>query len=399
MKSTNKFAIKKFLFAGITVFVIILTGFLYAYFLQLGIEKIGYVKVLNNKNRNMLYGTTFEGRIADSKGNDKLLFKFKTSSTEIDQELTFFPRRFFSWGKDYIACTQNLEEVILVDYKTGKEVYRQRLNERVEFINANKTKEEFVIATEKALYILKYQKKQETDKKSPFILERVAEGKFWFPAISRDSRYIVCGEIESSNVLATSLVVFDLLNNTKKKLISEKIGNLPLTEDYREIYYTAISNDNKWVVISTSSSATPPYRYLAAVNLKSGLVKEFWENTGLCNSPGCFVSSDKYMFTQGEPEYKGFGDYSKIIEPFRSKPVVVDLNTGKLEIVNGIPKNINIYWPICSSSKTIYFIDRDCYSSVPNRIFNTSIYSLKNKKLELLFNVEGGIVSYDVISK
>lgn len=52
------------------------------------------------------------------------------------------------------------------------------------------------------------------------------------------------------------------------------------------------------------------------------------------------------MFTQGEPEYREFGDYSPIIEPFRSKPVIVDLNTGKLEIVNNVPKDTNIYWPI-----------------------------------------------------
>ncbi|ABP67089.1 hypothetical protein Csac_1496 [Caldicellulosiruptor saccharolyticus DSM 8903] len=399
MKSTNKFAMKKFLFAGLTFFAIILIGFLYAYFLQLGIEKIGYVKVLNNKNRNILYGTTFEGRLVDSKGNDKLLFKFKTSNAEIDQKLTFFPHRFFSWGKNHVAYTQNLKEVILVDYKTGREVYKQKLNEGIEFINVNKAKEEFVIATEKALYILKYRKKQENDKKSPFILKRVAEGKFWFPSISIDSRYIVCGEIASNNILATSLVLFDLLNNTKKKLISEKLGNLPLTQDYRLIYSTAISNDNKWVVISTSSSGTPPYRYLTAINLKSGLVKEFGSNTGLCNSPGCFVSSDKYMFTQGEPEYREFGDYSPIIEPFRSKPVIVDLNTGKLEIVNNVPKDTNIYWPIYKNDKTIYFIDRKYYSFVPNKIFDTNIYRLKNKKFELLFQIKGGIVSYDVISK
>ncbi|WP_207182787.1 hypothetical protein [Anaerocellum diazotrophicum] len=399
MKSTNKFAMKKFLFAGLTLFAIILVGFLYAYFLQLGIEKIGYVKVLNNKNRNILYGTTFEERLVDSKGNDKLLFKFKTSNAEIDQKLTFFLRRFFSWGKNHVAYTQNLKEVILVDYKTGREVYKQRLNERVEFINVNKVKEEFVIATEKALYILKYQNKQENDKKFPFILERVAEGKFWFPSISSDSRYIVCGEIASNNILATSLVLFDLLNNTKKKLISEKMGNLPLTVDHRLIYSTAISKENKWVVISTSSSGTPPYRYLTAINLKSGLVKEFGSNTGLCNSPGCFVSSDKYMFTQGEPEYREFGDYSPIIEPFRSKPVIVDLNTGKLEIVNNVPKDTNIYWPIYKNDKTIYFIDRKYYSFVPNKIFDTNIYRLKNKKFELLFQIKGGIVSYDVISK
>lgn len=48
-----------------------------------------------------------------------------------------------------MAYTQNLKEVILVDYKTGREVYKQKLNEGIEFINVNKAKEEFVIATEK----------------------------------------------------------------------------------------------------------------------------------------------------------------------------------------------------------------------------------------------------------
>lgn len=172
MKSNNKVTMKKLLFAGLILFAIVLIGFLYAYFLQSDIEKIGYVKVLNNKNRNVLYGREFEGRLVDSRGNDKLLFKFKTTDAGIDNNFTLFPRRFFAWGKNYVAYTQNLKEVILVDYKTGKEVYRQGLNERVEFINVNKEREEFVIASEKALYILKYQKKKSNEKKSSFILAR-----------------------------------------------------------------------------------------------------------------------------------------------------------------------------------------------------------------------------------
>lgn len=363
------------------------------------LKKIGYVRVFNNKNQDLLYGREFEGRLVDGRRDDKLLFKFRTTDTEIDKNFTLFPRRFFAWGKNYVAYTQNLKEVILIDYQTGKEVYRQRLNERVEYINVDKEKEEFLVATEKALYILKYQNERENEKKFPFILERVAEGKFWCPSISNDSRYIVCGEIESNKVSAMSLVLIDLLSNTKKKLISEKINNLPLTQDYRLIFSTAISNDNKWVVISTSSSASPPYVYLMAVNLKSGTVREFSEITGLCNSPGFFISNDKYMFAQGEPEYQEFGDYSSIIDPFRSKPVILDLNTGKLEIVNDVPKDINAYWPIYGNDKAIYFIDRNYQSFVPNKIFDTNIYRLKNKKVELLFQIKGGIVSYDVISK
>jgi len=399
MRLDNKVVIKKLLFAGLILFTIVLIGFVYAYFLQSDIEKIGYVRVFNNKNQDLLYGREFEGRLVDNRGNDNLLFKFKTTDAEVDKNFTLFPRRFFAWGKNYVAYTQNLKEVILVDCKTRKEVFRQGLNERIEFINVNREKEEFVIATEKALYVLKYQKKQGNEKKSLFILERVAEGKFCWPSLSCDSRYIVCGENNNKeNYSATSFVLIDLQSNTKKKIFSEKIGNLPLTQDYRLIFSTAISDDNKWAVISTSSSASPPYVYLVAVNLKSGAVREFSKNTGLCNSPGFFISNDKYMFAQGEPEYKGFGDYSSIIDPFRSKPVILDLNTGKLEIVNDVPKDINAYWPIYGNNKAIYFIDRNYQSFVPNKIFDTNIYRLKNKKVELLFQIKGGIVSYDVIS-
>ncbi len=73
------------------------------------------------------------------------------------------------------------------------------------------------------------------------------------------------------------------------------------------------------------------------------------------------------------------------------------INTGKLEIVNDVPKDINVFWPICGNDKSIYFIDRNYQSFVLNRIYDTCIYRLKNKKIELLFKVNGGIVSYDVI--
>lgn len=73
MKSYNKVTMKKFLFAGLILFVVVLIGFVYVYFLQSDIEKIGYVRVFNNKNQDLLYGREFEGRLVDGRGDDKLL--------------------------------------------------------------------------------------------------------------------------------------------------------------------------------------------------------------------------------------------------------------------------------------------------------------------------------------
>ncbi|WP_039765644.1 MULTISPECIES: hypothetical protein [unclassified Caldicellulosiruptor] len=399
MKLKKKLLVPK-LFAVIACFAgILLVGFLIIYSRQ-NIVKIGYVRILGNENINEIYGRTLEGRVIDSRGNDNLLFKFKTADSEIDKNFTLFPRRFFAWGKNHIAYTNDLKEIIVVNYKTRKEVYRQKLNERIEYISVNKEKEEFVIATSKALYLLRNKNKVRDEDNNEFLLTRIAEGKFCCPSISSDSRYIVCGEYDNKeNELAVSLVMFDLLNKTKKKLLSEKIGNFSVKEVYRIIYFTAINRINKWIVLQSRTPAEPPYVWISAIDLKSGTKKEFTENTGLSNSPGCFVSEDKYLFTQGEPEYRGFGDYSTINDPFKSKPVILDLNTGKLEIVNDVPKDINVYWPIYGNDKAIYFIDRNYQSFVPNKIFDTNIYRLKNKKVELLFQVKGGIVSYDVISK
>lgn len=397
MKLKNKLLSPK-LFAVIVSFTgIFLIGFLIIYSRQ-NVVKIGYVRILKNKDINAIYGRTLEGRVIDSRGNDNLLFKFKTADSEIDKNFTLFPRRFFAWGKNHVAYTSNLKEVIVVNYKTRKEVYRQKLNERIEYISPNEEKEEVVIATNKALYLLRNKNKVRGSENSKFLLTRIAEGKFCCPSISSDSRYIVCGEYDNKeNGSAASLVVFDLSSKTKKKLLSEKIGNSSVKDVYRIVYFTTINKTNKWIVLQSRTPADPPYIWISAIDLKSGSKKEFTENTGLSNSPGCFVSEDKYLFTQGEPEYRGFGDYSTINDPFRSKPVILDLSTGKLEIVNDVPKDINLFWPICGNDKAIYFIDRNYQSFVPNKIYDTYIYRLKNKKFELLFKVNGGIVSYDVI--
>ncbi|SHN70664.1 hypothetical protein [Fervidobacterium gondwanense] len=98
MKLKNKLLVPK-LFAVIACFAgILLVGFLIIYSRQ-NIVKIGYVRILGNENINEIYGRTLEGRVIDSRGNDNLLFKFKTADSEIDKNFTLFPRRFFAWEK------------------------------------------------------------------------------------------------------------------------------------------------------------------------------------------------------------------------------------------------------------------------------------------------------------
>lgn len=62
------------------------------------------------------------------------------------------------------------------------------------------------------------------------------------------------------------------------------------------IFFIVISNDNKWVVISIFLLVFLLYVYLMVVNLKSGIVREFFGNIGLCNLLGFFILNDKYMF-------------------------------------------------------------------------------------------------------
>lgn len=91
----------------------------------------------------------FYGKIWYSSCKEDLIFKVKMSRNKI-KGLDYFPVRLFAWGKNHVAyCGEDLKELILVDYTTKKEVYRNRMPEMIKYISANKQTGEFVIATEK----------------------------------------------------------------------------------------------------------------------------------------------------------------------------------------------------------------------------------------------------------
>ncbi|WPX10059.1 hypothetical protein [Anaerocellum danielii] len=124
----------------------------------------------------------------------------------------------------------------------------------------------------------------------------------------------------------------------------------------------------------------------------TGNVTEFTKNTGLCNPPVCSFSENKFIFSQGSPGYKEFGDYSNIKDPFRAKLVLLSIKNGNSEYINRIPKNINAYWPVIGLDG-IYFTDRGGYIASKEEC---SIYKLKNEKVVYLLN-KGNLVSYDII--
>lgn len=108
-----------------------------------------------DKTENGDFFALFYGKIRHSSGKEDLLFKVKMSRNKI-KGLDYFPVRLFAWGKNQVAyCGEDLKELILVDYKTKKEVYRNRMPEMIKYISANKQTGKFVIATEKRLYLLK----------------------------------------------------------------------------------------------------------------------------------------------------------------------------------------------------------------------------------------------------
>ena len=110
---------------------------------------LGYVSVTQEQDREV-----WTGRLHDSWGKEVMLFKFTPSGGEARQEYALFPRRFFAWAGKHVAyCGAEQQEVILVDYETQKEVFRRRLPERVTYLSAHPKGEEFLVATEKALYL------------------------------------------------------------------------------------------------------------------------------------------------------------------------------------------------------------------------------------------------------
>lgn len=358
-------------------------------------EKVGYVERFD-KTENGNFFALFYGKIRHSSGREDLLFRIKIDY-KMTSEWGYFPTRFFAWGIEQVAyCSANLKKLILVDYKSKKEVYCKQMPEEIEYISVNKERNVFVIATQKGLYLLKSQpasKNKESSANNSFILKQVAKGSFCWPVLSPDGRYIACGENDNKeNELATSLVVIDLNKNIKKKLLSERFGDLPINNVYRIIYSIAWSRDSRYVAISTTTPADPACIWVSVADVLTGKITEFTKNTGLCNPPGCFTSEDKFIFSQGEPQYKGFGDYSTIKEPFRAKLVFLDFKRGNLEFIEEISKDLNAYWPIYVN-REVYFLDKNSFLTSEG----CTIYKLKGKTVKRLFKVNGDLVNYDVI--
>lgn len=381
-----------FVYVSICFIIISMIFFVINALLRNASEQIGYIERFD-KTENGDFFALFYGKIWYSNGKEDLLFKVKMSHNKI-KGLDYFSVRLFAWGKNHVAyCGEDLKELILVDYTTKKEVYRNRMPEMIKYISANKQTGEFVIATEKRLYLLKL-KYVPKNKIYTFSLKQVVRGSFCWPVLSPNGRYIACGERDNKeNDAATSLVVIDLNKNSKKKLLSERFGDMPIDNVYRIIYSVAWSKDSRYVAISTSTPADPSYIWVSVADISTGKTIEFTKNTGLCSPPVSSFSEDKFIFSQGSPGYKEFGNYSNIRDPFRAKLVLLSIKNGSLEYISGIPKNINAYWPVVGLNG-IYFTDKGGYFSSGE---GCSIYKLKSKRVVQLIKVRGNLVSYDTL--
>jgi hypothetical protein len=368
---------------------------------------LGYVSVAQEQE-----GEVWTGRLCDSRGKEVMLFKFTPSGGEARQEYVLFPRRFFAWAGKHVAyCGAERQEVILVDYQTQKEVFRRRLPERVTYLSAHPKGEEVLVATEKALYLVQPAEEsgapRSSEKAPAFILRRLKEGVFHWPALSPDGRQVASGKKDEKGE-GTALVVLDLLSGREKEMLPPFTNPAAPDVAYRIITSVAWTPDGKRIVVGTTSPADPRVEWLVTLNPETGQKRDLMSTTQLYTPPGCFTPNGKhYLFSQGKPDYREFmGEGSQytgpdVPDPFWAKLVLLELETDQLTYFQHIPPDLNSYWPLCDREGKIYFLDKDpniVFSSPHQSAASVSIYRvpLQGGQPERLLEVKG-LVSYAVI--
>jgi Tol biopolymer transport system component len=312
-----------------------------------------------------------------------------------------------------------------------KEIFRQQLPERATYLSAQPQGDKFLVATEKAFYLL------QPAEGSSFTLKRLKEGVFHWPALSPDGQQVAAGkgggkEREAASVVkklspdevekgpGTALVILDISSGQEREMLSLLLDRRAPDTTYRIITSVGWSPDGKRVVAGTTSPADPRIEWLVSVDVANGQVHGLLETTQLYTPPGSFTPDGKYyLFSQGKPDYREFlgeGDQytgPRVPEPFWAKIGLLELESGKISYLQNIPPDLNAYWPL-TELKTdvyfhdsdrggyIYFLDQDHYNWVrfppEGSLPATGVcrVSLQGGQPERLFEVRG-LVSYAVI--
>lgn len=275
-------------------------------------------------------------------------------------------------------CGAEQQEVILVDYQTQKEVFRRRFAERVTYLSAHPRGEEFLVATEKALYLVQPAEgssaPRSSEKAPAFILRRLKDGVFHWPALSPDGRQVASGKKDKKGE-GTALVVLDLSSGREREMLPSFTNPCAPDVAYRIITSVAWSPDGKRIVVGTTSPADPRKEWLVILEPETGQKRDLMSTTQLYTPPGCFTPDGKhYLISRGKPDYREFmGEGSQytgpdVPDPFRAKVVLLEPETGRLTYLRHIPPDLDSYWPLCDPGGKIYFLDKD-----PDRV----VYSLR----------------------
>jgi len=247
---------------------------------------LGYVSVAQEQE-----GEVWTGRLCDSRGKEVMLFKFTPSGGEARQEYVLFPRRFFAWaGKRVAYCGAERQEVILVDYQTQKEVFRRRLPERVTYLSAHPKGEEFLVATEKALYLVQPAEEssatRSSEKAPVFTLRRLKDGVFHWPPLSPDGRQVASGKKDEKGE-GTALVVLDLSSGREKEMLPPFINPGAPDVAYRIITSVAWTPDGKRIVVGATSPADPRVEWLVTLNPETGQKRDLMSTTQQIGRASC----------------------------------------------------------------------------------------------------------------